>query len=125
MHQNVSTLLKEMVERCTGMARGQFPITYLRCPITHVKKRKSDYNDLIKKVRDKLQAWKVKMISYGGKAVCGLQSIPIHIQSAIVPPKCVIKEFIIVRQTMVILAPIVHLNQEMTKFILLEIFGSR
>lgn len=78
------------------MPRGQFPITYLGCPITRVKKWKSDYNDLIKLVRDKLQAWKGKILSYGGKAVLITsvsQSIPIPVLSAIVPFKCVIKEY--------------------------------
>ncbi|XP_059288975.1 uncharacterized protein LOC132042454 [Lycium ferocissimum] len=65
------------------------------CPITHARKRKVDYTYLLKKVKDKLQTWKGKMLSYGGKAVLitsVLQSIPIHILSAIRPPKFVIKE---------------------------------
>ncbi|XP_059294433.1 uncharacterized protein LOC132047401 [Lycium ferocissimum] len=36
------------------------------CPITHARKRKVDYTDLIKKIRDKLQAWKGKLLSPGG-----------------------------------------------------------
>ncbi|XP_060182430.1 uncharacterized protein LOC132612110 [Lycium barbarum] len=59
------------------------------------KKRKEDYTELLKKVKDKLQTWKGKLLSYGGKAVLitsVLQSIPIHVLSAIRPPKCVIKE---------------------------------
>lgn len=85
----------DLVDRCTGISRGPFPFTYLGCPIIHAKKRRSDYNELIKKVKNKLQTWKGKILSYGGKATLiysVLQSIPIPTLSAIVPPKCVINE---------------------------------
>ncbi|XP_060195246.1 uncharacterized protein LOC132624493 [Lycium barbarum] len=59
------------------------------------QKRRLYYADVIKKVKDRLQAWKGRILSYGGKAVLiasVLQSIPIHLLSVIVPPKCVILE---------------------------------
>lgn len=70
-------------------------MNYLGCPITHARKRKEHYTDLIKRVKDKLQAWKGNMLSFGEKEVLitsVLQSIPIHVLSTIVPPNCVIKE---------------------------------
>ncbi|XP_059289054.1 uncharacterized protein LOC132042545 [Lycium ferocissimum] len=57
------------VEAETGFVRGKFPCTYLGVPITHARKRKVDYTELSKKVKDKLQTWKGKLLSYGGKAV--------------------------------------------------------
>ncbi|XP_060216476.1 uncharacterized protein LOC132643959 [Lycium barbarum] len=95
MFNKVSNQLIQQVEIVTGFVRGQFPFTYLGCPITHVRKRKFDYTDILKKFKDKLQTWKGKMLSYGGKAVLitsVLQSIRINILSAIMPSKCVIKE---------------------------------
>uniref|UniRef100_A0A0V0I3A2 Putative ovule protein n=1 Tax=Solanum chacoense TaxID=4108 RepID=A0A0V0I3A2_SOLCH len=77
------------------MSRGSFPLKYLGCPITHLRKRKELYTDLFDRVRGKLQAWKGKMPSFGGKEVLltrVLQSIPIFVLSVITPPKCVIKE---------------------------------
>ena len=79
----------------TGFSRGSFPFVYLGCPISHARKRKTDYSELIKKVKDKLQAWKERLLLPGGKAVLissVLQSVPIHLLSALKPPKCVIKE---------------------------------
>ncbi|XP_060183208.1 uncharacterized protein LOC132613177 [Lycium barbarum] len=78
-----------------GFSRGCFPFVYLRCPISHAKKRKTDYSEPIKKVKDKLQAWKGRLLSPGGKVVLissVFQSVPIHLLSAVKPPKCVIKE---------------------------------
>ncbi|XP_060216591.1 uncharacterized protein LOC132644058 [Lycium barbarum] len=95
MFSKVSHELSQQVATVTGFVRGQFPFTYLGVPITHARKRKVDYTELLKKVKDILQTWKGKLLSYGGKAVLitsVLQSIPIHVLSAIRPPKCVIKE---------------------------------
>ncbi|XP_060178092.1 uncharacterized protein LOC132608030 [Lycium barbarum] len=95
MYKKVSNELIQQVEAVTGFVRGQFPFTYLGFPITHARKRKVDYTELLKRVKDKLKTWKGKMLSYGGKAVLitsVLKSIPIHILSAIRPPKYVRKE---------------------------------
>lgn len=68
---------------------------YLGFPITHSRKRKKHYIELIEKVKDKLKSWKGKMLSYGGKEILirsVLQSTPIYVLYAIVPPICVTKE---------------------------------
>ncbi|XP_060211890.1 uncharacterized protein LOC132639465 [Lycium barbarum] len=54
VHSKVSNGLIQQVETITGFKRGTFPFTYLGCPITHSRKRKADYNDLIKKVKNRL-----------------------------------------------------------------------
>ncbi|XP_060182036.1 uncharacterized protein LOC132611654 [Lycium barbarum] len=76
-------------------ARSLELIMELGCPVTHSRKRKVDYNDLIKKVKNRLQTWKGRMLSFGGKSVLinnGLMSMPIHLLPAIKPPKCVIND---------------------------------
>ncbi|KAM3283710.1 hypothetical protein P3S67_022508 [Capsicum chacoense] len=95
IHQNIAADVRQLVEESIGISRGRFSLKYLGCPITHSRKRKEHYVDLINKVKSKLQLWKGNMLSYGGKEVLitsVLQSVPIHVISAIVPPKCVIKE---------------------------------
>lgn len=95
LHQNVAAGISLPVEQCIGMNRGSFPMKYLGSPITHTRKRKEHYAELIDRVKGKLQVWKGKMLSYGGKEVLlksVLQSIPVYVLSAITPPICVIKE---------------------------------
>ncbi|XP_059295494.1 uncharacterized protein LOC132048826 [Lycium ferocissimum] len=95
IHAKVATELSQDVHQISGFHRGEFPFTYLGCPIFHARRQKLFYKDMLKKVRDKLQAWKGKLLSFGGKVVLitsVLQSIPIYLLSAMVPPKCVIKE---------------------------------
>ncbi|KAG5632543.1 hypothetical protein H5410_004260, partial [Solanum commersonii] len=55
-YMNTSAQLVGLVDRYTGFTRGQFPLSYLGCPITHANKRKRDYNELISKVKKKLQS---------------------------------------------------------------------
>lgn len=81
------------VEDITGFVKGNFPLIYLGCPIGHAKRKKVHFTGLIKKIQDKLQLWKCKLISFGGKVVLinhVLQSMPIYLLSAITPPKCII-----------------------------------
>ncbi|KAG5610592.1 hypothetical protein H5410_021873 [Solanum commersonii] len=84
----------QMVEEITCFCKGSFSITYLGFPIGHTKKNKKIHlKEVIKKIHNKLQLWKGKRLSYGGKAVLInhlLQSIPLYLLLAIKPPKCVI-----------------------------------
>ncbi|XP_015160507.1 uncharacterized protein [Solanum tuberosum] len=89
-HSSVQT-----VEEVTSFCKGNFPLTYLGCPISHSKKKKSHFKELIKKIQNKLQLWKGKLLSFGGKEVLishVLQSIPVYLLSVLSPPKCVIDD---------------------------------
>lgn len=95
MFQNAAINLVQQVEESTGFVKGSFPFKYLGCPIFHSRKKKVYYNDLIKKVKDKLQNWKGRLLSHGGKAVLinnVLQSMPIYLLSALAPIKYTISE---------------------------------
>uniref|UniRef100_A0A1U7X1L2 Uncharacterized protein LOC104234194 n=1 Tax=Nicotiana sylvestris TaxID=4096 RepID=A0A1U7X1L2_NICSY len=81
------------VERITGIHRNDFPIIYLGCPIFYARRKLEFYQPLITKVMDKLQSWQGKLLSVGGRAVLishVLQSMPMHLLSAVNPPKYVI-----------------------------------
>ncbi|XP_060210632.1 uncharacterized protein LOC132637581 [Lycium barbarum] len=58
MFSKVSHEVSQQVAIVTGFVRGQFPFTYLGVPITHARKRKVDYTELLKKVKDRLRTWK-------------------------------------------------------------------
>lgn len=95
MHQSARVSDKILVEKCTGISKGQFLLKYLGCPISHNRKRKAHYVELIQKVKSKLQAWKGNILSFGGKEVflsSVLQCVPIYVLSAVVPLVFVIKE---------------------------------
>nr|XP_009624722.1 uncharacterized protein LOC104115735 [Nicotiana tomentosiformis] len=59
MHANVANSLFQAGRDAIGFARGEFPFTYLGCPILYTRRRKDYYNDLIKKVKAKLYYSKV------------------------------------------------------------------
>ncbi|XP_047269313.1 uncharacterized protein LOC124899193 [Capsicum annuum] len=66
--------------------------------VHHLEDRQAEhviYSDLIQKVLGRLQSWKGKLISHGGRAVLishVLQSMPIHLLSAVDPPDYVIEK---------------------------------
>lgn len=95
LHKNVVAGIAQQVEQSIGMRKGVFPMKYLGCPITHGRKRKEHYSEFLNRVKGRIQAWKGKMLSDGGKEdllSSVLQRTPIHTLSTITPPMCVIKE---------------------------------
>ncbi|XP_019242127.1 PREDICTED: uncharacterized protein LOC109222200 [Nicotiana attenuata] len=74
MHSNVANGLFQAVGAIIGFAR---------------EGGNEYYEDLIKKVKDKLHSWKGKLLSFGGKATLitsVLQIMPIHMLSVLDPP---------------------------------------
>ncbi|KAG5610489.1 hypothetical protein H5410_021770 [Solanum commersonii] len=83
------------VEKIIGFTKVKFPLMYLGWPIGHAKKRKIHFSELIKKIQNKPQLWKGKLLSFWGEVVLidsVLKSIPIYLLSSSVPPKCVIHD---------------------------------
>nr|XP_009786255.1 PREDICTED: uncharacterized protein LOC104234397 [Nicotiana sylvestris] len=93
LHHLTDMKVVNKVERITGIHRSEFPIIYLGCPIFYARRKLEYYQPLITKVMDKLQSWKGKLLSVGGRAVVishVLQSMPMHLLSAVNPPNYVI-----------------------------------
>ena len=73
------------------MSEGHFPLKYLGRHITHSKKKEKTLQRAYKEGEAKFQSSKGNILSYGGKEVLitsVLQSVLIHVLSAIVPPMC-------------------------------------
>ncbi|XP_060182538.1 uncharacterized protein LOC132612249 [Lycium barbarum] len=95
LHDRVDEEIFRQVERVTGIARKEFPVIYLGCPIYYARSKMSFYSELIAKVRNRLQGWKGKLLSFGGRAILlkhVLQAMPMHLLSAVDPPSFVIKK---------------------------------
>ncbi|XP_019257601.1 PREDICTED: uncharacterized protein LOC109235804 [Nicotiana attenuata] len=93
LHHLTDAEVADKVEQVTGIKRQEFPIIYLGCPIFYSRRKMEYYQPMITKVLDRLQSWKGKMLSIGGRAVLiahVLQSMPIHLLSAVNPPAYVI-----------------------------------
>lgn len=64
-------------------------------PIVVGRKKIIHYNNLTAKIVGRIKGWHGKMLSYGGRATLikhVLQSILIHLLSAVSPPKTVMKQ---------------------------------
>ncbi|XP_070055075.1 uncharacterized protein [Nicotiana tomentosiformis] len=95
MHHSASMKVITKVERITGIGRQEFPFTYLEYPIFYARRKMDYYQEFITKVMDKIQVWKGKLLSIGGQSVLishVLQSMLIHLLSAVNPPNNVINK---------------------------------
>ncbi|XP_019248602.1 PREDICTED: uncharacterized protein LOC109227864 [Nicotiana attenuata] len=70
-----------------------FPVKYLGCPLIAGRQKICHYAELITKIR--VREWQTRLLSPGGKAILirhVLQAIPIHLLSAMHPPKGVFQQ---------------------------------
>lgn len=95
MHESAPTDEANTVHLITEFQRPQFPFTYLGCPILYCMRQKDFYKAIIFKVQERMQLWKGKLLSIGGRAVLilhVLESMSIHLLSAVNQPSYVITQ---------------------------------
>ncbi|XP_049348952.1 uncharacterized protein LOC125813502 [Solanum verrucosum] len=95
VHSNAFNSTRDRIKRITGFKQKEGPITYLGCPLFVGRPRITYFSDLINKVLCRITGWQTKLLSYGGKAILVkhvLQSLPIHLLSAVNPPVTVLKQ---------------------------------
>ncbi|XP_031095329.1 uncharacterized protein LOC115999629 [Ipomoea triloba] len=95
LHKNVRREVVTKVKVITKFQQKDFPFTYLGCPVYMGRKNVSLFAALVDRVSTRCRGWHTKLLSQGGKAVLVksvLQALPMHIFSAIDPPKAVIKQ---------------------------------
>lgn len=96
VHEKVSSRLTGSIKKLTNIKQGSFPFTYLGCTMFYGRNKISHYDAVIKKVGKRIPGWQGKMLLFGGRFVLishVLQSIPIHLSSALSPQKGVIRQF--------------------------------
>ncbi|KAK6791450.1 hypothetical protein RDI58_010531 [Solanum bulbocastanum] len=95
LHSNAFRTTCDRIRKYTGFQQKETPISYLGCPLFFGRSKNIFFSDIINKVVNKITGWQSKMLSYGGKATLVkyvLQSLPIHILSAITPPSTIIMQ---------------------------------
>ncbi|KAJ9536675.1 LOW QUALITY PROTEIN: hypothetical protein OSB04_un000148 [Centaurea solstitialis] len=80
---------------CLPFRMGSFPIRYLGVPLSPVFLKVSDYGGLISRVKQRIQNWKMKALSFGGRrqlVISVLQSLQLYWMAIFVFPSSVIHE---------------------------------
>lgn len=83
------------VKSILNIPHKKFPIIYLGAPLFKGAARRSYFQPILDKLRNMISIWKNKLLSQGGRLILikhVLSSIPIHILSAVTPPKSVIQD---------------------------------
>ncbi|KAK6782003.1 hypothetical protein RDI58_019799 [Solanum bulbocastanum] len=95
IHSSTFTSTRDRIKKVTGYKQKEGSTIYLGCPLFAGRSRVIYFSDLINKVLHRITGWQVKILSYGGKAILikhVLQSLPIHLLSAVIPPVTVLKQ---------------------------------
>uniref|UniRef100_A0A0V0IEX1 Putative ovule protein n=1 Tax=Solanum chacoense TaxID=4108 RepID=A0A0V0IEX1_SOLCH len=95
LHEKVPITVCNQIKRITGVRQGNFPFTYLGCPIFYGKQNKRHFELLIKKVVKRMAMWQNRLLSYGGRYILishVLQSKPMYLLSAMNPPVSVLNQ---------------------------------
>ncbi|KAJ9536668.1 hypothetical protein OSB04_un000141 [Centaurea solstitialis] len=92
---NVAESEKQAILTCLPFRMGSFPIRYLGVPLSPVFLKVSDYGGLISRVKQRIQNWKMKALSFGGRrqlVISVLQSLQLYWMAIFVFPSSVIHE---------------------------------
>ncbi|KAJ9535163.1 hypothetical protein OSB04_un001758 [Centaurea solstitialis] len=92
---NVADNEKTAILNCISFREGSFPIRYLGVPLSPVALKASDYGGIIAKVKERIQNWKSKFLSFGGRKqliMSVLQSFQLYWMAVFVFPSVVIHD---------------------------------
>ncbi|KAJ9536694.1 hypothetical protein OSB04_un000167 [Centaurea solstitialis] len=92
---NVDGSTKEAILACLPFRMGSFPIRYLGVPLSPVFLKVSDYGGVLSRVRQRVQNWKMKALSFGGRrqlVISVLQSLQLYWMAIFVFPNSVLHE---------------------------------
>lgn len=99
---NLSPTEIDLAEAVMGCPRTSLPITYLGMPLDITAPDRQTYMPLIEKIERKIQGWKERLISRGGRLQLinsVLSSIPIYFMTSFLLPQWVIQRIDKIRRT--------------------------
>ncbi|KAJ9536677.1 hypothetical protein OSB04_un000150 [Centaurea solstitialis] len=92
---NVPQHEQQAILHCLPFRLGTFPIRYLGVPLSPHHLKVADYGGLITKVKARVQNWKVKYLSFGGRKqliISVLQSLQLYWMAIYLFPSSVVHE---------------------------------
>ncbi|KAJ9536741.1 hypothetical protein OSB04_un000126 [Centaurea solstitialis] len=92
---NVPPSEKDAIIQCLPFRTGTFPIRYLGVPLSPVALKIADYGGLVARVHSRLQNWKCKFLSFGGRKqliTSVLQSLQLYWMAIFLFPSGVLHE---------------------------------
>lgn len=90
LHERIPMIYKIRIRRLTGIRQGEFPFTYLGCPVYYGRAKCYYFEESLRKISRRTFLWQNRLLSFDGKIILVrhvLQSMPLHLLSALCPPK--------------------------------------
>lgn len=85
-----------IIKSLTKFQQGAFPLTYFGCPLFVDRPNRRIFDPFLSKMNGKIEGWKGKFLSYGGKLILlksVLQAIPIYYIFFMDPSSTTIHDF--------------------------------
>ncbi|KAJ9535204.1 hypothetical protein OSB04_un001715 [Centaurea solstitialis] len=92
---NVGSEMQEAIIECLPFKPGTFPIRYLGVPLSPISLKVAEYGGLIAKVKARINNWKSKFLSFGGRkqlVISVLQSLQLYWMAVFLFPSTVVHE---------------------------------
>ncbi|KAJ9553566.1 LOW QUALITY PROTEIN: hypothetical protein OSB04_017611 [Centaurea solstitialis] len=92
---NVPADTRIAIRNCLPFRLGSFPIRYLGVPLSPVRLKRSDYGVLTMKIRNRIQNWKMKFLSFAGRrqlVISVLQGLQLYWMAIYVFPAAVVHD---------------------------------
>ncbi|XP_060216562.1 uncharacterized protein LOC132644039 [Lycium barbarum] len=95
VHEKVPVAVISGIRRKSGMGKGSFPFTYLGCPVFYGRRRLVYYDNMIKKVMNRVMSWQNRLLSFGGRYILiahVFHTMPVYLLSTMNSMKGVIDQ---------------------------------
>ncbi|XP_042965908.1 uncharacterized protein LOC122299590 [Carya illinoinensis] len=89
----VNSVRKRNILQLTSFSEGLFPVKYLGVPLFSGRLKVSYFEDLMNRIRDRLEGWQNRLLSAGARLLLlrhVVSSIPVHLLSVLHTPKKVV-----------------------------------
>lgn len=89
VHHSISKRNKKTIEHLTSFKQKIIPLKYMGCPIFYGRPKHAYFDDLIQRIKSKIEGWQSKFLSFPGRRTLinsVLASIPIHAIYVLIPP---------------------------------------
>lgn len=63
LHHKTENHIANRIQNTLGMTKGCFPFTYLGCPIFYGRRKIAYFEDLVKKITNRVQSWQNRLLS--------------------------------------------------------------
>lgn len=95
MHESAPLIFSIRLRKLTRIRQGEFPLTYLGCPVYYWRKNSGYFEGVMRKIARRILSWRNRFLSFGRRYILinhELLSMPMYLLTSLTPPKGVTRK---------------------------------